>query len=185
LVPTNAGAVSVRVVVVLVVVVVAVVAVVGVVLVVGVTVLVAVVLVVGGFALVLVLDEREVVADAVALAVVRLAEDVGVAVTEAGLLEPQAAISVASAMPSPSAVEVGRIFIGRGVTVPVRNPGWQRLSSAETGARAMPRRAAPARRRCSTHRRRSSPAGVLLLAALALLTPELAQGLLGEREDDG
>jgi hypothetical protein len=36
-----------------------------------------------------------------------------VAVTEAGLLEPQAAISVASAMPSPSAVEVGRIFIGR------------------------------------------------------------------------
>jgi hypothetical protein len=110
LVPTNAGAVSVRVVVVLVVVVVAVV---GVVLVVGVTVLVAVVLVVGGFALVLVLDEREVVADAVALAVVRLAEDVGVAVTEAGLLEPQAAISVASAMPSPSAVEVGRIFIGR------------------------------------------------------------------------
>jgi hypothetical protein len=113
LVPTNAGAVSVRVVVVLVVVVVAVV---GVVLVVGVTVLVAVVLVVGGFALVLVLDEREVVADVVALAVVRLAalaEDVGVAVTEAGLLEPQAAISVASAMPSPSAVEVGRIFIGR------------------------------------------------------------------------
>ena len=103
-----------RVVVVLVVVVVAVVAVVGVVLVVGVTVLVAVVRLVGGFALVL--DEREVVADAVALAVVRLAalaEDVGVAVTEAGLLEPQAAISVASAMPSPSAVEVGRIFIGR------------------------------------------------------------------------
>jgi hypothetical protein len=162
--------------------------VVGVVLVVAVTVLVAVVLVVRGF--VLVLDERELVAEATALvlAVVRLValgEDDVVAVTEAGLLEPQAAISVASAMPSPSAVEVGRIFIGRGVTVPVRNPGWQRLSSAETGARAMPRRAAPARRRCSTHRRRSSPAGVLLLAALALLTPELAQGLLGEREDDG
>ena len=97
-----------RVVVVLVVVVVAVVAVVGVVLVVGVTVLVAVVRLVGGFALVLVLDERELVADVVALA-----EDVGVAVTEDGLLEPQAAISVASAMPSPSAVEVGRIFIGR------------------------------------------------------------------------
>jgi hypothetical protein len=139
--------------------------VVGVVLVVAVTVLVAVVLVVRGF--VLVLDERELVAEATALvlAVVRLValgEDDVVAVTEAGLLEPQAAISVASAMPSPSAVEVGRIFIGRGVTVPVRNPGWQRLSSAETGARAMPRRAAPARRRCSTHRRRSSPAGVLL-----------------------
>ena len=168
--------------------VVVVVAVVGVVLVVAVTVLVAVALVVRGF--VLVLDERELVAEATALvlAVVRLValgEDDVVAVTEAGLLEPQAAISVASAMPSPSAVEVGRIFIGRGVTVPVRNPGWQRLSSAETGARAMPRRAAPARRRCSTHRRRSSPAGVLLLAALALLTPELAQGLLGEREDDG
>ena len=98
----NAGAVSVRVVVV--------------VLVVGVTVLVAVVRLVGGFALVLVLDEREVVADATAVTVVRLvalAEDVGVAVTEAGALEPQAAISVASAMPSPSAVEVGRIFIGR------------------------------------------------------------------------
>jgi len=91
---------------------------VGVVLVVGVTVLVAVVLVAGGFALVLVLDEREVVADATALvlAVVRLvalAEDDRVAVTVVGLLEPQAEISVASAMPSPSAVEVGRIFIGR------------------------------------------------------------------------
>ena len=96
--------------------VVVVVAVVGVVLVVAVTVLVAVVLVVRGF--VLVLDERELVAEATALvlAVVRLValgEDDVVAVTEAGLLEPQAAISVASAMPSPSAVEVGRIFIGR------------------------------------------------------------------------
>jgi hypothetical protein len=113
LVSTNAGAVSVRVVVVVVVV-----AVVGVVLAVGVVVLVAVVLVVDGFALVFVLDERELVAEATALvlAVVRpvaLAEDDRVTVTDAGLLEPQAATSVASAMPSPSAVEVERIFIGR------------------------------------------------------------------------
>ena len=104
-----------RVVVVLVVVVVAVV---GVVLVVGVTVLVAVVLAVGCFALVVVLDERELVAEATALALVvvrlvALAEDDALIVFEDGLLEPQAAISVASAMPSPSAVEVGRIFIGR------------------------------------------------------------------------
>jgi hypothetical protein len=115
LVPTNAGAVSVRVVVVLVVVVVAVV---GVVLAVGVVVLVAVVAVVGGFALVVVLDDLELVADATALlpAVVRLAalaEEDRVTVTDGGLLEPQAATSVASAMASPSAVEVGRIFIGR------------------------------------------------------------------------
>jgi hypothetical protein len=90
----------------------------GVVLVVAVTVLVGVVLVALGFALVLVLVEREVVADAtpLVLAVVRLvalAEDDGVDVAEGGLLEPQAAITVASAMPSPSAVEVARIFIGR------------------------------------------------------------------------
>jgi hypothetical protein len=114
LVPTNAGAVSVRVVVVLVVVVVAVV---GVVLAVGVVVLVAVVVVVGGFALVVVLDDRELVADATALLLavrlVALAEEDRVTVTDGGLLEPQAATSVASAMASPSAVEVGRIFIGR------------------------------------------------------------------------
>jgi len=90
----------------------------GVVLVVGVTALVAVVLVDLGFALVLVLVERVVVVDATApvLAVVRLvalAEDDGVDVAEGGLLEPQAAITMASATANPSAVEVGRIFIGR------------------------------------------------------------------------
>jgi hypothetical protein len=115
LVSTKAGAVSVRVVVVVVVVVVAVV---GVVLAVGVVVLGAVVLVVGGFAVVFVLDERELVADATALALavvrlVALAEEDRVTVTDGGLLEPQAATSVASAMPSPSAVEVGSVFIGR------------------------------------------------------------------------
>ena len=89
----------------------------GVVLVVGVTVLVAVVLVTLGFVLVLVLVERVVVVDATppVLAVVRLvalAEDDGVDVAAGGLLEPQAAITVASTTANPSAVEVGRIFIG-------------------------------------------------------------------------
>jgi hypothetical protein len=92
-----------------------VVAVVVVVLVVGVTVLEAVVLVADRFALELVLDERELVADATVrvLAVVRLAEDDVAIVTEAGVLEPHAATNVASAAPSPSAVAVGKIFIGR------------------------------------------------------------------------
>jgi hypothetical protein len=37
-----------------------------------------------------------------------------VADTEAGVLEPHAAINPATAVPSASAVAVGRIFIGRG-----------------------------------------------------------------------
>jgi hypothetical protein len=87
-------------------------------LVVTVVVLVAVVLAVGCVALVVVLDERDLVAEAAALALavvrlVALAEDDWLIVVEDGLLEPQAAISVASTVPSPSAVEVGRIFIGR------------------------------------------------------------------------
>jgi hypothetical protein len=70
------------------------------------------------------------------------------AATFVGVLEPQAA-SVA-ARPSARAV-LGSLI--RRCAVGVRNRGRQRLSSARTGARAMARRAAPARRRCSTHRR--------------------------------
>jgi hypothetical protein len=87
-------------------------------LVVTVVVPVAVVLVAGCFALVVVLDERERLAEATALApaevrLAALAEDDALFVVEDGLLEPQAAIRVASTVPSPSAVAVGRIFIGR------------------------------------------------------------------------
>jgi len=75
------------------------------------------------------------------------------AATFAGVLEPQAAR--VAARPSARAV-LGSLI--RRCAVGVRNRGRQRLSSARTGARAMARRAAPAQRRCSTHRRRSSPA---------------------------
>lgn len=68
--------------------------------------------------LVLVLVERVVVVDATApvlavVGLVALVEDDGVDVAEGGLLEPQAAITMAHATANPSAVEVGRIFIGR------------------------------------------------------------------------
>ena len=71
-----------------------VVAVVDVVLAVGAVVLAAVVVVVGGFALVVVLDDRELVADATALLLadvrpVALAEEDRVTVTDGGLLEPR------------------------------------------------------------------------------------------------
>jgi hypothetical protein len=106
-VPTKAGAVAVRVV-----------AVVGLAAVVVVVVCVTVAVVLAVFRAVLVvvlLVVEELVACVVALEVmlvVALAEEDWVVVVEAGLPEPQAASTAATAVPRQSAVAVGRSFIG-------------------------------------------------------------------------